>query len=236
MAMMKYFTYLVGVVKKNRMAKIFVDHVMDFEKRIDDAIVLFSESLPDGCLVLDAGAGESRHRHCFSRHYYFGVDLAVGDEGWDYRGLDVVGDIAAMPFAAASFDAAISIVTMEHVCDPSRVLSEMAGAMKPGAKLLLVAPMEWEEHQQPHDYFRYTQFGLVYLLNGSGFDVVSIVPAGGIFRVLSRRCFMALKAAWWLAPLLVPLGFLFPLFDRFDRVKNSTLGYICIANRKGDAT
>lgn len=232
MEIMNDFIVFVGAIKKNRLAKVVVDHVMDFEKRIDEAVIGFAESLPSDCLVMDAGAGESRHRPCFWRQRYVGVDLAVGDDGWNYKGLDVVADIAAMPFSSGSFDAVISVVTMEHMCDPERVLSEMARVMRPGAKLLLVSPMEWEEHQQPHDYFRYTQFGLVYLLEKYGFDVASIVPAGGIFRVLSRRCFMALKAAWWLAPLLVPLGFIFPFFDGFDKKKNSTLGYVSVASRK----
>ena len=27
-----------------------------------------------------------------------------------------------------------------------------------------ITPHEWEEHQQPHDYFRYTRYGIDYLL------------------------------------------------------------------------
>lgn len=212
--------------------KAVLGYVMDFESRIDGAVSAFAASLPQDSCVLDAGAGELRHKAYFPGQHYVGVDLAVGDDAWDYGRLDAMADLKALPFTEAVFDAAISIVTLEHVCEPGLAIAEMARVMKPSASLLIVVPMEWEEHQQPYDYFRYTQYGLTYLLDKSGFEVVSIKPAGGIFRVLSRRCFMALKRTWWLAPILLPMGIVLPLFDKFDTEKNSTLGFICVARRK----
>ncbi len=223
---------LFDTVRNTSLAKALFSHVMDFEFRIDVALSSFASSLPQGACVLDAGAGELRHKIYFPDQHYIGVDLAVGDDAWDYGRLDVMADLKAMPFATGAFDAAISIVTLEHVCEPRKALAEIARVMKPSAMLLIVVPMEWEEHQQPHDFFRYTRYGLSYLLEEAGFDIVSINPAGGIFRVLSRRCLMALKTAWWLMPFLVPLGLIFPFLDRFDAEKKSTLGFICVARRK----
>ncbi len=215
-----------------RAVKGLVDYVMDFERRVDRAIQEFSQSLPAESSVLDAGAGEAHHKKYFPNLNYIAVDLAVGDVAWNYKKLNVIADISSMPFSSGSFDAVINIVTMEHVCEPVSVIAELARVTKPTGVLLLVAPMEWEEHQQPYDFFRYTRYGLTYLLKSAGYEVLSVEPCGGIFRVLSRRCFMALKAAWWLAPFLIPLGLLFPLFDRFDRRKNSTLGFICVARKR----
>ena len=223
---------LFDSVRNTSLAKAFFSYVMDFEFRIDAALSSFSSSLPQGVRVLDAGAGELRHKIYFPDQHYIGVDLAVGDDAWDYGRLDVMADLKAMPFATGAFDAAISIVTLEHVCEPQKALAEIARVMKPSAALLIIVPMEWEEHQQPHDFFRYTRYGLSYLLEEAGFDIVSMNPVGGIFRVLSRRCFMALKVVWWFAPVLLPMGIILPFLDRFDTEKNSTLGFICIAQRK----
>lgn len=206
-------------------------YVRDFEARIEKAVRELALSLPPAARVLDAGAGESRHRACFARQRYVGVDLGVGDATWNYRDLDVCADLAKLPFADETFDAALNIVTLEHVLEPAGVLREIRRVLKPGGRLLMVVPLEWEEHQQPHDYFRYTQFGVRHLLSSAGLEIVSLTAAGGIFRLLSRRCFMALKTAWWMAPLLIPLGLLFPLFDGLDRRRHSTLGYVCIAKR-----
>ena len=160
----------------------------------------------------------------------------VGDVAWDYSRLDVVGDLTALPFAPATFDASLNVVTLEHVREPARVLVEIARTLAPGGRFLLIAPHEWEEHQQPHDYYRYTRYGLDYLLRQAGFDAIEIRPVGGFFRLLSRRLFNALQffpGPFMLlaAILFVPPALVLPLLDTLDRRQNFTLGYICSARK-----
>ena len=66
-------------------------------------------------------------------------------------------------------------------------------------------------------------------------------PAGGYFRLLSRRLlnglqFFAGGPRWILFPAaalaLVPPALILPLFDSLDRDRNFTLGYICEARKK----
>jgi SAM-dependent methyltransferase len=208
--------------------------VQHFEASIEDTVANFAQSLGRGARVLDAGAGEGNYKPYFSTQRYCGLDLGVGDQKWDYTRLDVVGDLARLPFDAETFDAAINIVTLEHVTDPARVLCEISRVLKPGARLLLIVPLEWEEHQQPHDYFRYTRFGIELLLKQAGFTEIDIQPVGGFFRLLSRRLFNALQ--FFPGPLMfvaaiffVPPALILPLLDGIDRNRNFTLGYICSA-------
>jgi SAM-dependent methyltransferase len=210
--------------------------VMHFETAIEDAVAEFAQSLPGGARVLDAGAGEGSYRHHFSRQRYCGLDLAVGDAAWDYSRLDVIGDLASLPFPTATFDACLSVVTLEHVTRPRRVVCEMARALSPGGRILIVAPLEWEEHQQPHDYFRYTRYGLEMLLREAAFTEISIAPVGGIFRLLSRRLFNAVQffpgpLVFLAAIFLAPPALLLPLFEPLDRKRTFTLGFICSARK-----
>lgn len=209
-------------------------YVQHFEASIEDAVAQFASSLDDGARVLDAGAGEGNYKDRFSKQRYCGLDLGVGDSQWDYTRLDVIGDLAHLPFDAGTFDAAVNIVTLEHVTAPGRVVCELARALKSGGRLLLVAPLEWEQHQQPHDYFRYTRFGLEFLLAQAGFTEIAIEPVGGFFRLLSRRLFNALQ--FFPGPLMivaaiffVPPALILPLFDPLDRRRDFTLGFICRA-------
>jgi SAM-dependent methyltransferase len=210
--------------------------VMHFEVSIEDAVAEFGRSLPDGARVLDAGAGEGSYRNHFSRQQYCGFDLGIGDTTWNYSNLDAIGDLAALPFPDGTFDACLSIVTLEHVPRPRRVVCEMVRTLAPGGRLLIVAPLEWEEHQQPHDYFRYTRFGLEMLLKQAGLTDFTITPVGGIFRLLSRRLFNALQffpgpLLFIAAIFLVPPALVLPLFEPLDKRKNFTLGYICTARK-----
>ena len=215
-------------------------HVLYFEALIEESVARFADSLPEGARVLDAGAGEGQYAGRFHRQRYVGVDLAVGDARWDYSRLDVVADLTALPFRPGVFQAALHVVTIEHLPEPARALRELARTLEPGAPLLVAAPQDWEVHQAPHDYFRYTRHGLVHLLETAGFEIVDLVPAGGYFRLLSRRLLNGLQffsgGARWLgflpaAILLAPPALVLPLLDFLDRDRNFTLGYVCTARK-----
>lgn len=211
-------------------------YVLHFETSIEDAVAAFAASLKPGARVLDAGAGEGNYKPHFAAQRYCGFDLGIGDAAWDYSRLDAIGDLARLPFRDSVFDACLNVVTLEHVREPAKVVCELARALRPGGRLLLIAPHEWEEHQQPHDYFRYTRFGLQHLLERAGFASIHIEPVGGFFRLLSRRLLNALQffpgpLVFVAAIFFVPPALALPLFDSLDKRRNFTLGYICKAER-----
>jgi SAM-dependent methyltransferase len=211
-------------------------YLLHFESAIDDALTRFSAGLDPGLRVLDAGAGERLHARFFARQRYVGVDLAVGDAAWDYGKLDAIADLTALPFRDGCFDACINIVTLEHVREPACALREIGRTLGPGGRLLLIVPHEWEVHQAPHDYFRYTRHGVAYLLDKAGFSEYAIVPVGGYFRLCSRRLLNGLqffRGAWFFvaAFFLAPPALVLPWFDSLDRERNFTLGYICLAKK-----
>jgi SAM-dependent methyltransferase len=224
-----------------RLPRFLKRHVLHFEVEIEDAVADFARQLPAGARVLDAGSGEGQYARHFARQRYCGVDLAVGDGSWDYSRLDAIADLTALPFRDATFAAAVHIVTIEHLREPGCALQEMARTLAPGGLLLIAAPHEWEVHQAPHDYFRYTRYGLAYLLEKAGLEVREMRPAGGYFRLLARRLLNGLQfftggPRWLLflpaAILLVPPALVLPLLDFLDRERNFTLGYLCTASRK----
>lgn len=222
---------------ERRLPRALRRHILHFEASIDDAVAEFANASRDRDLVLDAGAGEGAHKDRFPRQRYVGVDLGIGDATWNYSQLDAVADLAALPFRADAFDAAINIVTLEHVREPARVIAELCRVLKPGGRLLLVVPHEWEEHQAPHDYFRYTRYGARYLLERGGFEDIETHPVGGYFRALSRRLLNGLqffRGPMWVAGALLLAGpaLLLPLLDRMDERRNFTLGYICTARKR----
>jgi SAM-dependent methyltransferase len=214
--------------------------VLRFEAAIEDAVTEFARSLPEDARVLDAGAGEGQYARWFARHRYCGVDLAIGDSSWNYAGLDVLADLTQLPFPAGVFAACVNVVTLEHVREPACVVSELHRALAPGGRLLLVVPQDWEVHQAPHDYFRYTRHGIDYLLRKAGFAAWEIRPVGGYFHLIARRLLNGLQffsggARWLLfapaALLLGPPALILPALDFLDRERNFTLGYICVARK-----
>lgn len=202
-----------------------------------------------GAWVLDAGAGEGRFRSVFGRCRYIALDAGVGDDTWDYSGLDVQGRLERLPLADGAVDVVIHTQVLEHVARPEEVLFELSRVLRPGGALYLTAPQGWPEHQAPRDYFRFTRFALDRLLREAGFEVVEISPLGGYFHYLGHRLSYLPKILFHTAPtwrriLLFPLELLFmavfcfvvPLacfyLDRLDSRREFTLSYRAEARKR----
>jgi SAM-dependent methyltransferase len=213
-----------------------VQHLIDTEAR------LASQRLQDGQIVLDAGAGEAKHKRYFRRGRYLALDAGYGDAAWDYSGLDIRGDLEHIPLRNDSIDCILCMVVLEHTRDPRRVLLEFARVLKTGGSLVTVVPFLWEEHQIPHDYFRFTRYGIRSLFESSPFRIDILSPMGGFFWVCARRSiglltFLQGGWRWILFVLLAPFfGFLFPLLlhflDGLDRTQNYSLGFRIRATKK----
>ena len=212
------------------------------------------EEIAVDALVLDAGSGEGRYKEMFAHTRYVGLDLAVGDTTWDYTGLDTVGNLRKIPFGDATFDAAVCVQTLEHVDQPFEVTQEIGRVLKPGGRYYLSAPMMWYQHQKPHDYYRYTSFGLENLLKQNGMRIVEIRPMGGYFWFLSfylqmlhflllPRANNNLQRLLQLPLQIIIQGIFFftlPLvfyyLDRIDKNRDHTLGWVLIAEKLEPST
>ncbi len=214
-----------------------------FEAVVSERLGAFAKELMDRSLVLDAGAGECRYEPLFKAHRYVALDSSIGDPTWDYSKLDVIGDLEQIPMRTDVFDAVISVVVLEHTCRPQQVVDEMARVMRPHGKLFLVVPNQWEVHQSPNDFFRFTNYGVTHLLTVSGVRVLKMEPVGGFFWLMSRRCVNALTLfqggiKWPIFLILAPfLGLVLPVLfyfaDALDQRRDFTLGYICIGEKTG---
>lgn len=191
--------------------------------------------------VLDAGSGEGRYARYFDGGCYVGLDLGIGNACWDYSSVSVLGDLHQLPFASHSFHRILCQVVLEHVREPGQVLAELHRVLREDGRIFVSVPQEWERHQMPHDYYRFTAEGVRYLLEKNHFQLERLEPIGGFFWLLGRRCVNLLSFfqkgwGWILFFLLAPFfGFLCPLvcfyLDRLDRDRHFTLGYLVIAKR-----
>ena len=148
-----------------------------------DSLRCLADRLKPGRL-LDVGCGikpyESFLRPPGSE--YVGIDYPVTAtaQGRPWSKADVFADCREMPFEDASFDSVICTQVLEHVNEPKTFLREIARVLKPGGVLLISVPMSWPHHEEPHDFFRYTRYGLDHLLGESGFATVCCRERGGL--------------------------------------------------------
>lgn len=207
--------------------------------RVNEFVREAAAAVKPGQLVLDAGAGEGAYARHFDHARYESADLGVGDGAWDYSKLTYRCDLTAIPVEDGRFDHIVCTQTLEHVPDPLRVLRELARSLKTGGSLWLTAPFGSPMHQEPHDYWRFTEHGLRRLLLDAGFAVDEIRPCGGYFVRLnhelsyfSSQVLPQLKPwGWILIPFFVPLRWLVWHLDRFDRSKRYTMNWLALARK-----
>ena len=232
-------------IGKSKMADLARYCVTDFVRSI-------SGRLPSGTVLLDAGAGECAYKELFSHCDYKAIDLAVGDDQWNYGNLDYVAPLDDMPIEDGVFDAVLCTQVLEHLQRPSECVKEMYRVLKPGGTLFLSAPMSQSEHQTPYDFYRYTSFGLRFICEDAGFKEVDIIPMGGMFYRwayelprafellpstgfrqgaldLKKLHYLPVKAAFFFFIRIIQIGLLG--LDRFDKNSNDPWGWKVIARK-----
>jgi SAM-dependent methyltransferase len=140
--------------------------------------------------VLDVGCGNKPYRALVPAMRYVGLDV---DTPFTRKvaAADLFYDGTTFPCGNESFDAVLCSQVLEHVFTPERFLAEIRRVLRPGGKLLLAVPFMWDEHEQPHDFGRYSSFGLRALLERCGFEILTQRKS-----VADARALAQFGAAW----------------------------------------
>lgn len=133
--------------------------------------------------VLDVGCGTKPYREFFNCSKYTGLEID-SKRGFKNCSADVFYDGKNFPSEDSIFDAVIINQVFEHIFEPENFLSEITRVLKPKGKLLLTVPFLWDEHEQPHDYARYSSFGLKSILERHGFKIISHDKSVNNFKVI----------------------------------------------------
>lgn len=135
---------------------------------------------------LDVGCGHRRFAGYFNVERYYGLEYPT-TFGSDGTSVDVFGTALALPFADRMFDTVASFETLEHVTDTAQMIDELRRVVRPGGSVIVSVPFLWGEHCQPHDYFRFTAFGLRHLFELRGLKVVHQERVGGFWTFYGQR-------------------------------------------------
>jgi SAM-dependent methyltransferase len=164
--------------------------------------------------LLDVGCGSKPYRRLFTVSEYIGLEIdsaearhrAVAEAYYDGR---------HFPFEAGRFDTVLCNQVLEHVFEPDHFIAEVQRVLVPGGRLILTVPFVWDEHEQPHDYARYSSFGLRALIERNGFQISVqhklMADSSLLFQLLNAYLYKVLRSRRRVLNLLITALLLAPI-------------------------
>ncbi len=186
--------------------------------------------------LLDVGCGTRPYAPLFAGRVsrYIGVER----DRARYVQADIWGDVLFLPVKDNSFDTVLCNQVLEHVPEPQHMMGEMARVLKTGGTLILTAPHIWELHEVPHDYYRYTPYGLRYLAEKAGLIVVDVRALAGFWVTAGARfCYYLARfdrgvLALLIKPMLLAVQLGAWVLDKLHRVESEAWNFLLIAQKK----
>jgi len=191
--------------------------------------------------LLDLGCGEAP-LYAFYRDHV--TDVVCADWKTSTHDLSYVDfhiDMTkSLPFKNDTFDTVIMSDVLEHISRPFDTLQEVSRIIVPGGHLILNVPFLYWIHEAPHDYFRYTEFGLRSICENYALKVIELSPIGGVPEVLGdllAKISIRIPLLKYIVPHLINITLLYLLRFRWvKQLSNSSsnlfpLGYFLVAQK-----
>jgi SAM-dependent methyltransferase len=134
-------------------------------------------------VTIDIGCGSKPYEKFTNSDKYIGLELD-NKLSRKLKSADCYYDGSTMPFEDNSVDSVFSSQVFEHVFTPNEFLKEINRILKSDGLLLMSLPLVWDEHEQPYDYARYTSYGLRYILDKHGFEVIELIKTSNDFTAI----------------------------------------------------
>jgi len=179
------FIYKESIIKASRSAK-----YVGAPSRIMAEMIArnFTINIPLFCKgdLLDLGCGMVPLYSSYNKYVNSITCLDWESSLHNNAHVDVLCDITkVLPLENKKYETVIFSDVLEHVPNPSFVISEINRVMKVDGYLFISVPFYYLKHEPPFDFYRYTDFGLKYLLDNNGFDIIEIKPLGGSVEIIA---------------------------------------------------
>jgi SAM-dependent methyltransferase len=100
--------------------------------------------------------------------------------------LDLVCDLTKrLPFPDREFDTIILSDVLEHIPEPELLWREMGRVLAAGGRIIMNVPFFYWLHENPHDYYRYTEFALRRFVENAGMKVLRLSALGGAPEIMA---------------------------------------------------
>ena len=193
--------------------------------------------------LIDIGCGTRVYRNLLAPYVDEHVGLDHEETFHDKSNIDIFGSAYKIPVADESFDSAVCTAVLEHLEEPEQALRECHRILKPGGIAIYSVPFIWHLHEEPRDFYRYSKYGLEYLFEKVGFEILNIQALSGFWVTFGQlfvynlyrlnrgplRWFRIIDA---IGLLIQALAY---VLDRIDKSEQWTWMYMVVARKKAES-
>ena len=90
-----------------------------------------------------------------------------------------------LPFRDGEFDTLILSDVLEHIPEPAKLWQEMHRIAAPQGKVIMNVPFYYPLHEEPYDYYRYSEHALRRFAQLAEFRILFLKPLGGSPEIIT---------------------------------------------------
>lgn len=189
--------------------------------------------------MIDIGCGTKPYKDMLAPYVTEHIGVDHEETFHDKFNIDLFGTAYKIPAENESFDSAICTAVLEHLEEPELALEECYRVLKKSSYAIYSVPFIWHLHEEPRDFFRYSKYGLKYLFEKTGFEVIEIKALSGFWVTFGQlfvyNIYRFNKAPLRYIPIIPLLGFFIQgisyLFDKIDKTEQWTWMYMIVAKK-----
>lgn len=143
--------------------------------------------------LIDIGCGSKPFKNLFQKvNKYEGIDFIQYSVNKDFASEPPEHYFSnsytknyLLPFKDNEYNNSVAFQVLEHHIEPETMISEMIRVTKKSGYILLSVPFLGGIHEEPHDYQRYTKYGLKHLFEKNNCKIVNIIEQGSFFSTIA---------------------------------------------------
>lgn len=178
------------VFKKGRLAGSRDSNEVGISSRLITDIIagLYELNIKEHCTgsLIDLGCGKVPLYLVYKDYITDSVCVDWGDTCHKSEYIDFQCDLTkGLPFEDRKFNTIILSDVLEHIPCPEELWKEMNRILAINGKILMNTPFYYWLHEEPYDFYRYTEFALRRFAEMTGFKVIVLKPIAGVPEILS---------------------------------------------------
>lgn len=192
--------------------------------------------------LLDIGCGDKPYERLVEPYLEKYIGLDHEHTLHDMHKADLIGSAYNIPLDSESIDTILCTAVLEHLERPDKALKEAYRVLREGGYAIYTIPLFWHLHEEPRDFYRYTNYGIDFLFRNVGFELVKLQPLSGfcvtfgqelIYYLWRFRKGGMLNPLWWLVPIAGMIIQAICYFaNKLDYTKEFSWMYLVVARKQ----